>query len=88
MPLDKTSGIIVGPSGEPINVPTVLLTAEEARLLRLYKKFLHNNGLREAIHCNSCWDGGWHDGTQAYVTDQEIVIRCRCSLRYFKGPTY
>lgn len=89
MPLDKTRGMIVDPStGAPFQVPTIQLSADEARLLRQYKKLLASNGLREAVFCNNCWEGNISDGCDAIVTDTQIIIKCRCTLRVYMGPTY
>lgn len=85
---EHTTGLIVGPDGNPISVPTIVLDSEDARLLRLYKKLLLKYGLREALFCNDCWNGSRHDGLEAHVTDTSIVMRCRCKLRFFQGPTY
>lgn len=89
MSLDKGRGLIVDPStGAPFQIPTIQLTAEDARLLREYKKFLLRYGLRESNWCNSCWDGNLSDGCEAHVTDMQIIIKCRCALRVYMGPTY
>ena len=85
---ERTTGLIVGPDGAPLQVPTLLLSPEDARLLRLYKKFLLRYGLKEALYCDSCWDHNLSHGTESHVTDNEIVIRCRCSLRFYQGPSY
>ena len=86
---DKTTGLILDPNtGSPVAVPTTILDADDARLLRAYKKLLLKYGLREALYCNACWNHKFSDGTEAHVTDNEIVIRCRCSLRFYQGPTY
>ena len=78
---------IVTPQGDPATVPTVLLSAQDADLLRRYKKFLAAQGLREALYCNACWDKNLSDGTEAYVTGTQIVIRCRCRLRFYGGTS-
>jgi hypothetical protein len=81
-------GIILNPQGEPVNIPSHSFSAEDARLLRLYKVFLQKHGLREALYCNNCWDGNTPDGCEAHVTGSQILIRCRCQLRFFQGSTY
>lgn len=85
---DLTKGLILGPTGEPISTPTTMLSGEDARLLRLYKKFLESHGLREALYCNDCFEGNLSDGCEAHVTSNQILIRCRCKLRFFQGTTY
>lgn len=69
-------------------VSSIELTLEEANLLRAYKKFLLKRDLREAVYCNFCWGHSLADGTEFHVTDNDILIKCRCSLRYYKGSTY
>ena len=85
---EKTTGLIVGPYGDPLKVQAVKLDAEDARILRLYKKFLQKYGLKETTYCDGCWEHNLEHGCEAYVTNEKIVIRCRCSLRVFDGPTY
>lgn len=86
--LDKTTSIILGPDGEQATLPTRILSDGEARILREYKKFLQKHGLREALYCQNCWNGEKHDGCKAFVTDHQILIQCRCSMRFFQGSTY
>lgn len=86
--LDTTTTQILGPDGSVASLPTVLLSEEDARLLRTYKKFLEKHNLREALYCNSCWDGDRADGVKAFVTTSQIGIHCRCRLRFFQGMTY
>ena len=83
-----SEGTIITPDGEVATKPTILLDHEEAALLRLYKKFLAKRGLREALYCNACWDGNREDGCRAHVTDAQIVIDCRCTLRFHQGQSF
>jgi len=83
-----TDGVILDANGLPTSLPTQVLTAEDAALLRLYKKFLHSHGLREAVFCNSCYQGAQHDGMEAYVTDGEVMFRCRHRMLYYKGQSF
>lgn len=68
-------------------VADVLMSEDEARLLRLYKKVLLGLGLREALHCNVCFKSETRDGCNASVTTNHIEIRCRCANRRFRGLT-
>lgn len=88
--MGQTDGTVtlVGPNGEPLETAHVPLTSEEAELLRKYKKFLEHRGLREALFCNNCWNGNRQDGCEAYVTVNEIAIKCRCAVRMFRGLTF
>ena len=65
----------------------MLLSIEEAKLLREYKKFLLRHGLKEALYCNACFERNLSHGTEAYVTSEQIVIKCRCRLRFYQGQT-
>ena len=76
---------ILSPDGSLATIPTTILTSEEAQLLRQYKKFLHAHGLKEALFCASCWDHNLSDGCEAYVTPSQIMIRCRCHVRFYQG---
>ena len=85
---ETTVGTLVDANGEVINKPTVLLTKEEAELLRKYKKFLQARGLREALYCSTCWDGDLSDGMDAHVTEGQILFKCSHRMLYFHGATY
>jgi hypothetical protein len=87
MEKEITTSSIVGPNGEIVNKPAHILTTEEAAMLRQYKKFLAARGLREALYCNDCWDGGLSDGCRAYVTTNQVMIECRCKTRFYQGMT-
>ena len=50
---ETTTSVIIAPDGTPATIPTILLTDEEARLLRIYKKFLNGAQLREALYCDT-----------------------------------
>jgi hypothetical protein len=85
----QSTGTIVKPNGELAIKPTIQLTSEQARTLRDYKKrILLPLGLREALYCNSCFEGNFsNDGCRAAVTDDFIHIECRCCTRVYHGQT-
>ena len=85
---DKTKAVILAPDGSAATLSTLILTGEEAQLLRSYKKFLNRHGYKEALYCDRCWEQNLQHGTEAYVTDDTIGIRCRCRFTFFQGPTY
>lgn len=85
---DVTSGTIVDADGNVLNKPTVILSKEEAELLRSYKKFLQKRGLREALFCNTCWQGDLSDGLKAFVTDGQILFECRHRMLFYQGQTF
>jgi hypothetical protein len=67
--------------------PAIALSKEEASMLRDYKKFLMKYGLREALYCREC-DATTHSGTEAWVTDAQIVVLCRHRQLVYFGQTY
>lgn len=87
---EKTTGFILDPTtGDPISVPTSILTSEQARIMREYKKkVLLPLGLKETLYCQSCWEHNLSHGLEAHVTDNNILLRCRCCMRVYQGPTY
>lgn len=86
---EKTTGFILDPTtGEPSAIATVKFDAEDARILRLYKKFLHKWALKEAVYCTHCFENNLSHGLESFVTDEKILFRCRCTMRIFDGPTY
>jgi hypothetical protein len=85
---EKVQTTILAPDGTVANLPTTFLTGEEAMLLRAYKKFLNAHGLKEALYCNACYEQNLAHGTRAFVTDDQILIQCRCRVRFHKGQTF
>ncbi len=80
--------ILTDERGNLLNKPVIPLSAEEARMLRAYKKFLDKNHMREMNFCNRCWDHKTiHDGMHGHVTDNEIVFDCRCRTLLYQGMT-
>ena len=84
---DVTTGTIVGPDGTPLIKPTVILSAEDAALLRQYKKFLHRYALRSATYCNHCFEGNLNDGMRAFVRDDQILLECRHRQIFYGAST-
>lgn len=80
--------MILGADGQPAILPLLELALEDVKLLREYKKFLQRLGLREALYCNACFEGELGDGCEAHVTDGDVMIKCRCRLRFYKGQTF
>lgn len=65
-----------------------LIAQEDAELLRKYKKFLLQHGMRESLWCMACEEAGRPHGLKAYVTDGKIDFECRCTVRRYRGQTY
>ena len=85
---EKTTALILGPDGVPASLSTVLLTGDEARLLRKYKQFLNRHHMKEAMYCEDCWEHNLQHGMEAFVTTERILFKCRCRAVYYEGPTY
>lgn len=87
---EKTTGLIIDPTtGAAANIPTILLTAEQAKIMREYKKkVLLPLGIKETAYCDNCWEHNLSHGMEAHVTDNKIMFRCRCRMLFFNGPTY
>lgn len=80
--------VLYNPDGTIANVPTVKISDTDAALLRKYKKLLLKYRLREALYCQDCWNGSRHDGCEAHVTDSDILIKCRCTVRVHLGQSF
>jgi hypothetical protein len=85
---NTTTGTILTPSGEIAQKPTMLLSDDDARLLREYKKFLQRHGLRETLYCNTCFEGNLNDGLRAFVTDGQILFECRHRMLFHQGQSF
>lgn len=85
---EKTTGFILGPDGELAAIATIKFDAEDALLLRHYKRFLERHNLREALFCSACWTGNRNDHLQAFVTPNRIMFKCACTMRVFEGQTF
>lgn len=79
---DKVPGTILDANGQPSYRPTVILSADEARMLREHKRFKQTHGIREADFCANC-SGPF----QAYVRTDEIAFVCKCRMLYYRGMT-
>jgi len=86
--MEQTTSMILGPDGAPAMVQTVIFDHADAQLLRDYKKLLQRHGLKEALYCQRCWEGAQSDGCEAHVTSSQILIKCRCTIRFYAGSTY
>jgi hypothetical protein len=86
---NRTTSTLYGPNNEPLEeLPTTVLSHEDAAMLRQYKKFMDRHGFREANYCNACWSKEQHDGMRVHVTDGQIMFKCRCRMLFFQGQTF
>lgn len=85
---DRVLGQIVGPDGAPINLPTTLLDAAQAAALRAYFVWLMRDAkLEPELLCRSCYDGSRDSKAEFNIDEQQIVITCRCQIRFFQGAS-
>lgn len=86
--VDQTQGTIVGVDGELLQRPTRLISVDQATLVRSYFKFLLGTlRLEPEFLCGDCFDGTRESAATHDINDQQIVIVCRCSLRFHQGET-
>lgn len=85
---DTTTGTILNADGSIANKPTVLLSNDDAVIMRQYKKLLQRMGWREALYCNACFEGNLHDGMQVFVTDGQILAECRHRMVFHQGQSF
>jgi hypothetical protein len=64
------------------------LSQDSARLLRDYRTFLVRRHIREGLWCKTCAEAGQPEGVKAFVKDDRIELRCRCTLRTYRGQSY
>lgn len=76
---------LVTADGSLVTKRNVPISVEDHLLLLKYKRFLERQGLREALYCNTCWEGNREDGTRAAVTSSSVLIECRCTTRSRAG---
>lgn len=64
------------------------LTPAQARMLRAYKRrILEPLVLKEKLYCTKCAEMELPEGVRAFVSEAGIEIRCRCTVRQFKGSS-
>lgn len=82
---DKTTGHIVKPDGSLAILPTTLLGADTAAILRAYFTWTLANQLEPELYCASCYNGSREDKAIYNIDDAQIQIICRCQQRVFFG---
>lgn len=80
--------VILAPDGSLAAHREKLIAADDAMLLREYKKFLQKYGLKEALWCAKCAEAGVPEGLRASVMDDKIELACRCTTRRYRGQSY
>ena len=82
-------GFIIDPTtGAAATLATRELSPADAHILRQYKQFLQRQGLKEALYCDQCWNSDLAHGCEASVSANQIIIRCRCTIRHYRGSQF
>lgn len=77
--LDTTTTALIGADGTPIEKPTILLSAEDAAILRAMQAYGEREGLQGEMVCGSC-------GSACEVFVQgDIGVFCDCRALYWKA---
>lgn len=84
---DRTTGHLVAADGSLLDRPTVLMGAETASIIRAYFTWAMQNQLEPELVCGACFDHSRESKAVFTITDEQVVICCDCSIRYFEGST-
>jgi len=84
---DKTAGHLVGPDGSLVTLPTTLMGADTAQIMRAYFVWAMSNQLEPELFCSDCYDRTRGSKAIYNITEAEIQIVCDCQLRAFFGHT-
>lgn len=86
---DHTIGQLIT-AGVPVAVQTVLLSDQDAKILRQYGRMLEDRNLEARRWCRQCWQNRLADETviQEQMSEAQIVLACRCMIRFFQGTRY
>lgn len=84
--IDQTSGELVGPDGQRLNLPASILSADAAKILRDYMFWALTQQLEPELFCATCYDGSRESKALYNITAGEIEIICRCRILFFQGP--
>ena len=70
------------PTGERIELPATILTAEDAALLGEYESWLSRERLIRKLYCTDCGTG---DEMQAFVQPWQIGLICQHRMLFYEG---
>lgn len=84
---NRTAGHLVAPDGSLLQRPTTLIGADTAAIIRAYFAWAMQNQLEPELVCGACFDHSRESKAIFTITDQQVVIVCECSIRYFEGAT-
>ncbi len=91
---DKVAGTILGPDGAPASRPTVVLSPDEAALVRSYMWMMISAGYDPSFGCIQCLPVGPRgyridpEVMATYLIDEaQIVITCACRQVFHQGHT-
>lgn len=84
---EHTQGHLVAPDGSLLERPTRILDLDSAKALRAYFLWAMRNQLEPELVCGDCFDHTRESKAIYEINDQQIVIACGCSLRFYQGVT-
>ena len=84
---DYTTGQITTPSGELAIKPTLLLSGTELDIIRAYRDFLERAHLEPELFCHDCFTGHRESMAVYEVTPEQVLIACRCRMRFGQAPS-
>src|SRR3990167_5777192 len=79
----QTRAVLTTPTGEPVDLPASILTAEDATLLGEYESWLSRARLIRALSCRDC---GPQQAVQVFVEPTRIGLICGHRMWYYEGP--
>src|SRR3990167_2081782 len=82
---DTTTGHIVKADGSLATMPTTLMGADTAAIMRAYFQWALTNQLEPELYCGNCFNGSRDDKAIYNITEADIQIICRCQIRAFFG---
>ena len=84
---EHAQGHIVAVDGSLLERPTRILDLDSAKALRAYFLWAMKAQLEPELVCGACFDHTRDSKATYEINDQQIVIACGCSLRFYQGAT-
>lgn len=84
---EHTQGHLVLADGTLVERPTRILDLDSATALRAYFLWAMKGQLEPELVCGDCFDHTRASKATYEITDEQIVIACGCSLRFYQGTT-
>lgn len=91
---DKTTSAITMSDGDVVTLPTTLLHADEAMILRQYRDWLDARRIHRSFHCKHCRvpdpitaERTLPKSMDVFITDSQILFSCDHQRLFFQGST-